>query len=99
MEAIELNFEFTDIWVIAAIVGIAVVGLAVYKYRLKKGDESKVSGKQFLGMGIIWLFFGLGYSLWRGENLFDTGLFNLGIIFTIAGGLQLIIAKYNKKNR
>lgn len=58
-----MNFEFSDIWVIAAIVGIAGVGSAVYKYHSKKRDESKSSGKQFLGMGIIWLFFGLGYSL------------------------------------
>jgi multisubunit Na+/H+ antiporter MnhB subunit len=91
-----LNFEFTDIWVIAAVVGLAVIGFAVF--RLRKKQETRVSGKQFLVMGIIWLLFGLAYSLWRGDNLFDIGLFNLGLIFSIAGLFQLAIERYKRKS-
>jgi len=89
-----LNLEVLQIWIIVAVVGLAVVGLAVFRLRKKKVSRS--SGKQFLGMGIIWVLFGLGYSLWRGDNPFDIGLFNLGLIFTVAGGFQLLIEKYNK---
>jgi tellurite resistance protein TehA-like permease len=94
MEGIKLNFEALDIWIIVAVVGLAVVGFAVFRLRNKK--VSRGSGKQFLGMGIIWVLFGLGYSLWRGDNPFDIGMFNLGLIFTVAGSIQLIMEKYNK---
>ena len=94
MGGIKLNFEALDIWIIVAVVGIAIAGLAVF--RLKDKNVSRVSGKQFLGMGIIWVLFGLGYSLWRGDNPFDIGMFNLGLIFTVAGSIQLIMEKYNK---
>ena len=90
-----MSFEILDIWIIVAIVGIAVIGFAVFKTRKKK--ESKASSKQFLTMGIIWILVGLGYSLWREMNPFDIGLFNLGLIFTIAGGLQLSIKRYKKR--
>ena len=89
-----MNLVISDIWIIVAVVGIAVLGFAVFRFRKKK--ESGASGKQFLGMGIIWTLFGLGYSLWRGDNPFDIGLFNLGLIFTVAGSFQLLIEKYNK---
>ena len=89
-----MNFEALDIWVIVAVVGLAVVGFAVFRLRNKK--VSRGSGKQFLGMGIIWVLFGLGYSLWRGDNPFDIGMFNLGLIFTVAGSIQLIMEKHNK---
>ena len=82
-----MSFESSDIWIIVAVVGIAVVGLAVFRLRNKK--VSRGSGKQFLGMGIIWVLFGLGYSLWRGDNPFDIGMFNLGLIFTVAGSIQI----------
>jgi amino acid transporter len=92
-----LNFEITDIWVIAAVVGLAVIGFAVF--RLRKRQETRASGRQFLGMGIVWLLIGLAYSLWRGDNLFDIGLFNLGLIFTIAGLFQLAIEKYKRRSQ
>ena len=92
-----MNFDFSDIWIIAAVVCIAVVGFAVYKYRYRKGKESRVLGRQFLGMGIIWVLIGLGYSLWRGENPFDIGFFNLGLIFTVAGAVQLIMERFKKR--
>ncbi len=94
-----MNFEFADIWVIAVVVGLAVIGFAVFKLRKREGKVSGSTGKQFLIMGIIWVLFGLGYSLWRGDNLFDIGIFNLGLIFTVAGSFQLVIERYNKKNR
>ena len=89
-----MNFEALDIWVIVAVVGLAVVGFAVFRLRNKK--VSRGSGKQFLGMGIIWVLLGLGYSLWRGGNPFDIGFFNLGLIFTVAGSFQLVMERYNK---
>ncbi len=92
-----MNFEALDIWIIAAVVGLAVAGFAVFRLRNKKVPRS--SGKQFLGIGIIWVLFGLGYYLWRGDNPFDIGLFNLGLIFTVAGSIQLIMERYNKTRR
>ncbi len=92
-----MNFEFADIWVIAVVVGLAVIGFAVFKLRKREGKVSGSTGKQFLTMGIIWVLFGLGYSLWRGDNLFDIGIFNLGLIFTVAGGIQLVMERYNKR--
>ncbi|MFC1968517.1 hypothetical protein ACFLVX_03920 [Chloroflexota bacterium] len=90
-----MSFESSDIWIIVTIVGLAVVGFAVF--RVRKRRESGAAGKQFLVMGIIWVLFGLGYSLWRGVNLFDIGLFNLGLIFTVAGVFQLLIERFSKK--
>ena len=92
-----MGFEVSDIWVIAAVVGLAVIGFAVF--RLRKKTEPRSSGRQFVVMGTIWLLFGLAYSLWRGDNLFDIGLFNLGIIFTIAGLFQLAMERYGRKNQ
>jgi predicted transporter len=83
--------------VIAAVVGLAVIGFAVFRLRKKK--EPRSSGRQFLVMGIIWLLTGLGYSLWRDVSLFDIGLFNLGLIFTIAGTFQLVVEKFNRKSQ
>ena len=93
-----MNFEVWDIWILAAVVGIAVVGFAVYKLRKPEGKVSKSTGKQFLGMGIIWVLMGLGYSLWRGENPFDIGFFNLGLVFTVAGAVQIIVERYKKES-
>ena len=92
-----MNLEALSIWMIVAVVGLAVVGFAVFRLRNKR--VSGGSGKQFVGMGIIWVLSGLGYSLWRGGNPFDMGLFNLGLIFTVAGSLQLVIERYNKTRR
>lgn len=97
MGGIKLNFEALDIWIIVAVVGIAIAGLAVF--RLKDKNVSRVSGKQFLGMGIIWVLFGLGYSLWRGDNPFDIGFFNLGLIFTVAGSFQIVMERYINTRR
>ena len=36
MEGIKLNFEALDIWIIVAVVGLAVVGFAVFRLRNKK---------------------------------------------------------------
>ena len=94
MEGIKLNLEASQIWIIVAVVGLAVVGLAVF--RLRKRKVSRSTGKQFLVMGIIWVLSGLGYILWRGGNPFDIGIFNLGLIFTVAGGVQLLMEKYGK---
>jgi len=90
-----LNFAASDIWIVVAVVALAIVGFAIYRLRKKK--ESSTSSKQFLGMGIIWVLFGLGYSLWRGDNPFDIGLFNLGLIFTVAGTVQIIIERYKRE--
>jgi tellurite resistance protein TehA-like permease len=95
MEGIRMNFEVLDIWIVLAVVGIALVAFAIF--RLRKKEITRLSGKQFLGMGIIWLLFGLGYSLWRGDNPFDIALFNLGLIFTVAGSIQLLIERYRTK--
>ncbi len=66
IDGIKLNLEALQVWIIVAIVGLAVVGLAIYKLRSK--EISRVSsGKQFVGMGIIWVLSGLGYGLWRGD--------------------------------
>ena len=92
-----MSFEISEIWVIASVVGLAVVGFAVFRLRRKKEVRAS-SGKQFVGMGIIWVMFGLGYSLWREGNPFDFGLFNLGLIFTVAGSLQLFIERFKKKD-
>jgi len=91
-----MSFEISHIWIIVAVVGLAVVGFAVFKFRKKK--KTIASGKQFLGMGSIWLLVGLGYSLWRDTALFDNGLFNLGLIFTIAGATQLLIERFSNRN-
>lgn len=91
-----MNFEFTDLWIIVAIVVLAVLGFATYKF--KKGTKSREAGMQFLGMGIVWILIGLGYSLWRGGNPFDIGLFNLGLIFAFAGSLQLFIERFNQNH-
>ena len=90
-----MSFEGLDIWIIVAIMALSVVGFAIFRFR--KGKVSGVSGKQFLGMGIIWFLTGLGYSLWRDTSLFDNSLFNLGLIFTIAGAAQLLIERFSKK--
>ena len=90
-----MSFEVLDIWIIVAIVGLAVVGFVGFRFRKRK--EAGSSGKQFWGMGMIWLLIGLGYSLWRDTSLFDIGLFNLGLIFTIAGAAQLLIERFSKK--
>ena len=90
-----MNFGALDIWIIVAVVGLAVVGLAVFRLRNRKIPRVS-SGKQFLSMGIIWVLSGLGYTLWRGGNPFDFGLFNLGLIFTVAGAIQLLMEKYSK---
>ena len=92
-----MNFEFLHMWIIAAVVGIAVIGFVVFRLRKRGGKVSGSTSKQFLGMGIIWVLFGLGYSLWRGDNPFDIGLFNLGLIFTIAGAVQIIMERYKRK--
>ena len=91
-----MNFEALDIWIIVVIVGLAVAGFAAFRLRNRKA--SRGSGKQFLGMGIIWVLIGLGYSLWRGDNPFDIGLFNLGLIFTIAGTVQVIMERYKRED-
>ncbi|MFQ6063937.1 MAG: hypothetical protein ACE5L6_00500 [Candidatus Bathyarchaeia archaeon] len=59
---------------------------------LARSREYKTSGS-FLGMGIIWLLAALLYSLFKGNYSFDTNtpLFNIGLIFTIAGGAGLTI--------
>ena len=76
---------------------MAVVGLTAYRLRNKR--VSRASGRQFLVMGIIWVLVGLGYILWRGGNSFDIGLFNLGIIFTVAGGVQMVMERYAKMGK
>ena len=91
-----MNFEFSDLWIIGAIVVLAVLGFATYKF--KKGTKSREAGMQFLGIGSVWILIGLGYSLWRGGNPFDIGLFNLGLIFAFAGSLQLFIERFNQNN-
>ena len=95
---VELNLEALQIWIIIAVVGIALLGLFVFRLR-KKRISGVSTGKQFLGMGIIWVLFGLGYSLWRGDSPFDIGLFNLGLIFTVAGSLQMLLGRYNRKSQ
>ncbi|MFC1988504.1 hypothetical protein ACFLVJ_01555 [Chloroflexota bacterium] len=92
-----MNFEAFDIWIIAAVVGLAVIGFAVFRLREKK--EHRTSSRQFLSIGIIWLLFGLGYSLWRGDNPFDISLFNLGLIFTVAGTVQIIMERYKRESQ
>ena len=47
-------------------------------------------------MGIIWIIAGLIYGMVRNTNVFDIGLFNLGLIFTISGATGLIIEHYKK---
>ena len=90
-----MSFGILDIWIIVTIVGLAVVGFAVFRFRKKQASGS--SGKQFLSMGIIWVLIGLGYSLWRGDNPFDIAFFNLGLVFTVAGAVQLLIEWFSKK--
>ena len=92
-----MSLEVSEIWIIAAVVGLAVVSFAVFRLRRRK-ESGASSGKQFLTMGIIWLLLGLGYSLWRDTSLFDIGFFNLGLIFTIAGTFQLIMERLKKKD-
>ncbi len=92
-----MNFEVWDIWILAAVVGIAVVGYTIFRLRKKRGTGS--AGKQFLQMGVIWLLFGLGYGIWRDEYLFDIGLFNLGLIFTVSGAAQIIMERYRKESQ
>ncbi len=92
-----MNFEVWDIWILASVVGIAVVGFAVFKLRKPEGKVSKSTGKQFLTIGIIWLLFGLAYSIWRDTNLFNIALFNLGLIFTIAGIAQIVVERFKKR--
>jgi len=94
-----LNFGFSDIWIIAAVVGIAVVGFAVFRLRKRKGKASGSTGKQFLVIGIIWVCCGLAYSIWRDTNLFDIAFFNLGLIFTIAGIVQIVVERYKRKSQ
>ncbi len=93
---VNLNFEFSELLIIVVIVILAVLGFATYKF--KKGTKSREAGMQFLGMGIVWILFGLGYSLWRGGNPFEIGLFNLGLIFALAGSLQLFIGRFNQNH-
>ncbi|MFC1959029.1 hypothetical protein ACFLV6_03885 [Chloroflexota bacterium] len=92
-----MSFDSADIWRIIAVVGIAILGFAVFKLRKRK-ESGASSGKQFLGMGIIWLLIGLDYGLWRGDNPFDIFLFNFGLIFTIAGTAQLLMNRFSKKS-
>ncbi len=89
-----MNFEVWDIWILVAVVVMAIVGYTLFRFRKKR--EAGVLGKQFLQMGIIWLLFGLGYGIWRDENLFDIGLFNFGLIFTVAGAAQIFMEKYKR---
>ena len=91
-----MNFEFSDLWIIVVIVVLAVLSFATYRF--KKGTKSRETGMQFLGMGVVWILIGLGYSLWRGGNPFDFGLFNLGLIFAFAGSLQLFIERFNQNH-
>jgi hypothetical protein len=90
-----LSLEGSQIWIIVAIVVLAVIGFAVF--RLRKGKVSGETGKQFLVMGIIWILFGIGYSIWRSENPFDVTIFTFGLVFTVAGGFQLLLEKYRKR--
>lgn len=94
-----MHFEALDIWIIVTVVGLALVVLAAFRPRDK--EVSRDSGKQFVGkfvgMGILWILLGLGYSLWRGGNPFESGIFNLGLIFSVAGSIQLVMGRYNKR--
>ncbi|MFC2011000.1 hypothetical protein ACFLUR_01750 [Chloroflexota bacterium] len=90
-----MKFEAFDIGIIVLVVGLVAVGLAGFKLRNKK--IYRLSSKPFLGIGIIWVLFGLGYALWRGGNPFDIALFNLGLILAVAGSLQIVMKRYNKR--
>ncbi len=93
-----MNFDASSVWVIASVAGLAIIGFAVYRLRKGQRRTSQDLGKQFLTMGIIWLGIGLAYSIWRDTDLFDIGIFNLGLVFAVAGAAQLAITRA-RKNR
>ena len=91
-----MNIDGSITWIIIALVGLIVIGFALYR-RNRSSRQPTDAGKQFLTMGIIWLAIGLAYSIWRDTDLFDIGLFNLGLIFTLAGAIQLAVNRVRKK--
>jgi hypothetical protein len=78
-------------WIMVAILGLSLIGFAIYRSR--KGRVSGSGRNQFLVIGLIWLIIGLGFSIYEGGNPFDVALFNLGLIFTVVGLFQTVMRR------
>ena len=90
-----MSFEWIELSIIGIIVVLIAIFFAFYKVR-KEPNRAYKTSYSFLSMGIIWIIFGFVYSFYRNTDIFEIGLFNLGIIFTISGFIGLIIEHYKK---
>ena len=90
-----MSFEWIDLSIIGVIVILIAIFVAFHKVKKESKKKYKIS-YNFLIMGIIWIIAGLIYGMVRNTNVFDIGIFNLGLIFTISGAIDLIIEHYKK---
>ncbi len=82
-------------WIMIAIIALLIIFLAVF---LTRKEKKETDHKQLFTMGVVFLFFGVGYGIinliLRGEAIEFNSMISLGLIFTFAG-----LANKNKWNK
>ena len=91
-----MNFPAIELAIIGIIVIVIGIIFTIYRTR-KKPKKDFITSTTFLVMGVIWVIVGLIYSVVRETDIFEIGLFNLGLIFALAGLIGLIIEKYTNE--